>query len=203
MPMMRVIALFAVAGLTGALAACKPPPTDEVMDRALPEQVPTGPSVPIDSPDSEGAIWAPSQIEDRIIYGQPGSAPMLALACEMDTGADTAKQPQLRLTRFAPADEGAGALFALVGNGHVARIPVDAVDYRGGFVWEGVVAAAQPNTDVLTGPRTVTATLPGAGMLTLNPSTLPGALIEQCRAAGTPSATDLTTEFTEDAAPDL
>jgi len=169
----RTTAIFAV--ILG-LAACKPPPSDEVMDRSLPQEVPAGPAQPIDSPDSEGAIWSPSRIEDRLIYGQPGQVPMLALSCDQSD-----VEPYMQITRYAPADEGAGAFLALVGNGHVARIPVDAVDYRDGFVWQGRIAASQPNVEVLTGTRRITATLPGAGMITLNPSTLPGVLIENCR----------------------
>lgn len=170
-----VLILMPLAVMLG-LSSCKPPPTDEVMDRSLPEEVPTGPSKPIDSPDSDGAIWSPSMIENRLIYGQPGQAPMLALSCEQ-----SGDEPTMQITRYAQADEGAGAFLALVGNGHIARIPVDAVEHRSGFVWQGSIAASQPNVEVLTGPRQITATLPGAGMITLNPSTLPGVLIENCR----------------------
>ncbi|MEP5938461.1 MAG: hypothetical protein ABJ239_09050 [Erythrobacter sp.] len=132
---------------------------------------------------------------NRVIYGQPGEAPMLALTCE-DSGQGTGQNAAMRITRFANADEGSGAFFALIGNGHVARIPVDSTAYRETFIWEGSIAVSDPDIEVLTGPRRITATLPGAGMLTLNPSTLPGALIENCR-----GTSDLSDDMLSDDAP--
>lgn len=160
-----------------ALAACKPPPTDDAEARGALAVEQKGPSMPIDSPDSENAIWADSVTPNRIIYGNPGEAPMLALSCEEETGADA----NLRITRYALADEGAGAFMALVGNSHIARIPVDATPSGTAFIWSGVVAANHPDLEVLTGQKAVTATTPGAGMVTLNPSGKPRELIENCR----------------------
>lgn len=180
-----------------ALAACKPPPTDEAGSRGTLVEFPKGPSKPIDSPDSENAIWAASATEGRIIYGNPGEAPMLALAC-VDEGA----QPKLEITRFALADEGAGAFMALVGNSHIARVPVDAVPSGTAFIWSGQIDTGDPDIEVLTGQRPVTVTVPGAGMITLNPSERPRELIEQCRG---PVTEDLEPdpEISEDAEPAL
>lgn len=159
------------------LAACKPPPTDA--DIAAREAVTTqGPSEPIDSPDTEGAIWADSSIEGRILYGIPGEPPLLALACTQVLG-----QPRIRIARYAPADDGAAAFAAFIGNGHIARIPIDATEIDGASIWLAEVPAIAPELEVLTGTREVSVTIPGAGRLVLNRSMRPGELIETCRAA--------------------
>src|SRR3546814_9482087 len=85
----------------------------------------SGPSEPLASPDSKAAIWSAGSTPGRILYGQPGAAPWLALACET-----VGKEAMIRISRLAPADEGAGAMLALIGNGHRARLAVDAV-------WDG------------------------------------------------------------------
>lgn len=142
---------------------------------------PDAPPAPLDSPDSEGGFWAASGDEGRIIYGQGGKAPLMALQC---VGSGTATHIQIE--RLSPADEGAAAFFAIVGNSHVARIPVDATKVDGGFIWRGVVAANDPDLAALTGPREVTATLPGAGMVTLYPSERLKRAINACRARTLP-----------------
>ncbi len=178
MPSNRCAAAMLIAtSFCATLHACKPPPTDADMAREMPVAEPDAPSAPIDSPDSANAIWVDSNLQEgRIIYGNPGEAPMLALTC-LDDGAT----PAIRITRYSPADEGAGALLALIGNGHRSRLMVDATPAGEGFVWEGSVAADNPQLEVLTGTRGVTATLPGAGMITLNASLKPNQLIENCR----------------------
>jgi hypothetical protein len=131
------------------------------------------------SPDTANAVWADGKTAQRILFGNPGEVPFLALACET---APTGEQ-QIRFIRFAAADPQAKALFALVGNGHIARVPVDATWNGQAWLWEGTVPAEDPDLEVLTGKRTITATLPGAGQLDLSPSPRPGLLIEECRAA--------------------
>ena len=168
-----------------ALAACKPPPTDEADARGTLVIPQKGPSEPIDSPDSENAIWVSSATPGRIIYGNPGEAPMMALACIGD-GSDSL----IHITRITRADEGAQAFIALIGNSHVARFEIDATEARSGFVWEGTIAPDDPRLEVLTGRRSVTATVPGGGMITLNGSTLPGRIIDSCRVRFDPSIAD-------------
>lgn len=159
------------------LAACKPPPTDADMLREMPEAEPTFASDPLPSPETEGALWAPSpQDAARIIYGIPGEPALLALDCLNESA-----PPRLRITRIAPADEGAGALLALVGNGHIGRIAVDASDVGGRNVWRGEALAADLVWEPLKGPRSLTITVPGAGMVTVNPSALPSRFVEACR----------------------
>ena len=162
-----------------ALASCKPPPTDAELRRDLPDAEPIFASSPLPSPETEGAMWAQSpQAEERLIYGIPGDPALLALEC-LDTEGGLA---QLQISRLSPADEGAEALLALVGNGHIGRIAVDARDIGGQIMWRGEADAIDLAWEPLTGPRLVGATVPGAGRVELNPSDLPGELIDACRA---------------------
>lgn len=175
--MRSALALIMLAPVLG-LPACKPPPTDAEMRRDLPEADLTFASEPIPSPDTEDALWAPSpQAEARVIYGIPGEPALLALEC-MDADGEL---PQLQITRLSPADEGASALLALVGNGHIGRIAVDARKSGQRLVWQGEADAAELVWEPLAGPRALGATVPGAGRVELNPSDVPGALIERCR----------------------
>lgn len=159
-----------------ALAACKPPPTDASVAGAK-SAMSNRPSEPIASPDTKGAIWGNSQTEGRILYGLPGEAPLLALACDAVGG-----QPVIRITRHALADMGAGAFAAFIGNGHASRIPIDAREVDGASVWQAELPANDPRLEVLTGRREVAVTIPGAGRLVVNPSARPGEVIEACRA---------------------
>ena len=170
--MLRIASCLALA----MLAACKPPASDEAFARTMVTRAINGPSQPLASPDSKAAIWSAGSTPGRILYGQPGAAPWLALACET-----VGKEAMIRISRLAPADEGAGAMLALIGNGHRARLAVDAVWDGQQRIWEGRIAALDPALDVLTGRREVTATVPGAGEVRINPGSAPGELIRQCR----------------------
>ena len=162
-----------------ALAACKPPPTDADMTRALPEAAPTFASDPLPSPETEGAMWAPSQQNsDRLVYGIPGFAALVTIECIETQSA----LPQIQITRLSPADEGAGAMLAMVGNGHIGRMPVDAREVSGRLAWQGEALAADTVWEPLAGPRALGVTVPGAGRVEVNPSALPGEFIEECRA---------------------
>ncbi len=164
-----------------AIAACKPPPSDEATTGRMFTGEPDAPPPPLDSPDSEGALWSASETQGRIIYGQAGKAPLMALQCVGDDA-----DARLQIERLSPADEGAGAFLAIVGNSHVARIPVDATKVEGGFIWRGNIEPDAPDLAALTGPREVTATLPGAGMVTLTPSERLKQAISDCRALALP-----------------
>lgn len=159
-----------------ALAACKPPPTDADMLRDMPEAAPSFASAPLPSPNVQGAKWALSQRRDgKIIYGVPNESSLLALECE------TQGNPTIRITRYSPADEGAGALLAMVGNGHIGRIAVDANKVSGGIYWEGTDPANSDGWEPIAGPRELIATVPGGGTVELHASPIPGAMIEACR----------------------
>lgn len=175
--MRRTLALAPLA----LLAACKPPASDDYVERTRIETPVEGPSEPIDSPDTEGAIWAPAERDTRLLYGKPGERPLFALECLSD-----GKGPEMGYTRFAKADPHAQAILALIGNGHVSRLKIDAAQVGDAWRWEGTVPASDPRLDVLTGAREVEATVPGAGSVILNPSSLPGELVERCRALDEP-----------------
>lgn len=160
------------------LAACKPPPTDADILRAIPEAEPVFASAPLPSPDTTGAVWVASESsEGRLIYGIPGQAALLALECVSQAD----ELPRLSITRLAEADEGAGAMLAMVGNGHIGRMAVDATELGGRFYWRGEALAADAAWEPLNGVRELIATVPGAGTVELNPSLLPAVLIERCR----------------------
>ena len=93
---------------------------------------------------------------------------------------------KLVITRYAPADPQAKAVLALIGNGHVERLFIDAVPSGTGWVWQAAFPAADPRLEVLTGQQRVEATIPGAGTLVLNPGTLAGPFIARCAALTAP-----------------
>ncbi len=165
-----------------AMAACKPPPTDADMARAMPEDEPVYASDPLPSPETEGAMWAySSQQESRIVYGIPGEPALIALDC-LAPGLHQSF-PALQITRMSPADQGASALLAMVGNGHIGRIGVVADPMGGSFVWKGHSPAEDLVWEALAGPRALGITVPGAGRVEMNPSQVPGEFIEACRAS--------------------
>ena len=165
------------------LPACKPPPTDAAMARAANLPVPEGPSAPLASPDTEGAVWAQSAKPNRLVYGIPGEPVLVSLEC---LGAGT-PEARLRIARHSPADEGAGALLALIGNRRIARLPVDATRNNGLSLWQGEIPARHAGWDALGGMQEATVTVPGAGLVKLNPSPLPMALVEDCRMPSPPA----------------
>lgn len=175
-------AILAGLALAGALGGCKPPPTDAAVARVSLRTPTSGPSEPLPSPDTTGAAWASTDNPQRLVYGVPGQPVLLALECLGPASADA----KLRITRHAPADSGAAALLALIGNGWIGRFPVDATQIGGRVMWQGDVPAAQREWDALKPEREATATVPGAGLVRLNPSPLPMALVTACR--GKPDA---------------
>lgn len=174
---MRTLALAAAALLAG-LAGCKPPPTDDAAARVSLLTSEGGPSEPLPSPDTTGALWAATPNPLRLVFGKPGEPVLLALECLDPKGPEA----RLKITRHAPADPGASALLALIGNGYIGRFPVDATSRNGQRVWEGEAPAMTLEWNALKPAREATVTVPGAGLLKLNPSPLPMALVDACRA---------------------
>ncbi|MFZ1742290.1 MAG: hypothetical protein WAT93_05515 [Pontixanthobacter sp.] len=158
------------------LSACKPPAADDYVERVAINDRREAPSAPAESPDTTGAIWADSEGPARLLYGIPGKQAIFALACERAGGSAT-----IHITRFIAADPDAQALMALIGNGHMSRLPVDPKWNGKVWLWEGYYRADNPELDVLTGPRQVEVTIPAAGSVILNPSQRPAQLIDQCR----------------------
>lgn len=159
---------------------CNPPAAEDYVARVgVIER--DAPSPPIVSPDTQGAIWAPSAPR-RLVYGKPGQQVLFALACNGGGAA-----PMLTFTRFAAADAHAKAVLALIGNGHVARLKIDAVQDGKAWRWRGSARADDPAFDALTGGRQIEATVPGAGSLILNPSPQLADLVLACRAQAVPA----------------
>ena len=167
--------------MLAAIAACRPPATDDYVERVALDRARGEQREPLASPDTEDAIWAKPG-PDRLLYGLPGQTPYLALAC-----VDDRVQPMIEVTRYAATDPRAKALMALVGNGHISRLKVDAAWNEKAWIWRGAYSPENPQLEVLTGPRSVEVTIPGAGTLELNPSPLPGELVQRCRELAAPA----------------
>ena len=163
------------------LAGCKPPASDDYVARTRIANQADQPSAPIVAPDTTGAIWAPGKEGDRLIFGLPGQRPLMALECKATGGGS-----EVSYIRYALADPHAQAMLALIGNGHVSHLKINAERVKSVWLWRGTVDAHVPELDAFTGPREVEATVPGAGSLKLNPSDLPGALMARCRALTAP-----------------
>ena len=174
--MFRPIALLALT-LT---FACKPPASDDYVTRTRITEQREAPSEPVASPDAEGAAWVLNPDSGRLLYGKAGAMPLLSLACE---------DGMLVYRRYVAADADAKAVLALIGNGHVERLWVDAAQEGDAWLWRGSIAADDPRLEVLTGLRSVEATIPGAGTLKLNGSQRPGEYITRCAAGVTPPPT--------------
>ena len=178
--MRRLAALVLVA-----LAACRPPASDRYVQR-IELGVDTGrPHVEAVSPDVQGAIWASSGGPARIVFGKPGEPPYLALAC---TGSGSNRA--VEVTRFAQTDPHAKGMMALIGNGHVERLKIDASWNGRGWLWQGRYRPEDTRLDALTGTRRLELTIPGAGTLKLEGDPRPGELIELCRRLSAPEVTD-------------
>ncbi|GGD90124.1 hypothetical protein GCM10011515_07170 [Tsuneonella deserti] len=167
--------------LLASLAACRPPASDGYVQRIELATDRTGPRVLAQSPDVAGAIWAGSGGPGRIVFGKPGQAPYLAIACTGSGG-----NRAIEITRFAETDPGAKGMMALIGNGHVERLKIDAVNNGRGWLWQGRYRPTDTRLEALTGTRKLELTIPGAGTLKLEGSNEPGQLVELCRRLSAP-----------------
>jgi hypothetical protein len=124
-------------------------------------------------------VWTYAQSARAAWYGPPDAPALFAISCE---GWDK-PAPHLAIVRYAPADKGAEALFAIQGSKGILRLPVSAVKIgKRGYVWRGTLAAADPRAEVLLG-NGLKATVPGGGQLDLPPMGSAGALVGECVSA--------------------
>jgi len=112
-------------------------------------------------------------------FAVPGQSSLFTVTCSHDA-AGAASVEIFRQTR---AEEGAKAMLALIGNGRIARLPLDATMAGEAGQWRGAIPAADPRLDVLKGGNRIEATLPGGGTLLLPASREPGRVLEECRAS--------------------
>jgi len=139
-----------------------------------------GGALPVDTAPIQpaDAIWE-AAAPDRIAFGVPGRQPLLTIACTHDA----AGAASVQIVRTTRAEDGAKALFAVIGNGRIARLPLDAVRSGEAGRWEASLPAADLRLDVLRGGQSIEATLPGGGTLKLPASREPGQLLTACRAS--------------------
>ena len=182
-----LVARFSVSGailLSLTLTSCGEGQKDE---RAAAIRVPLGTeSAAAPSPLPSGPlVWTSSKSARAAWYGPPDAPVLLAISCE---GWDN-RAARLVIVRYAPADKGAGALFAIQGSKGILRLPVSAVKVgKRGYVWRGMLDAADPRAEVLLGTG-LKATVPGGGQLDLPPLGEAGAVVSDCMAAAAPPAT--------------
>ena len=169
--------LAAIAVL--ALAGCGAPVEDD--EKSVPVRLPltvasaaTVSAAPINPPGPY--VWTHAQSARAAWYGPKDAPALLAIACEgWENGA-----PKLAIVRYARADKGAEALFAIQGSKGILRLPVSATRVGdSGWVWRGELDARDPKVEVLLG-NGLKATVPGGGMLELAPLGVAAALIAQC-----------------------
>jgi len=175
-PLAAFVAPFSLLLLLLFLAACGRQPQVERIELGEAD----GPIALTPSPDSTGAHWMVSADGKAIEFGKLPDAPYLTLACALSK----TEPARLTVIRHALSEPGAKALFALMGNGIISRLDLDAALGPDGWRWEGSFPAAAPELEVFTGPRDVEATLPGAGTVKIAGSGMPREFIDWCRREG-------------------
>ena len=161
------------------LGACDRPAEESAQTIPLQRRASSLPQALAQSPDTENASWAVDEGGQAIDFGNPDEEPLMTLACRLD-----GKVPQLSVIRHAPARPGEKAIFPVIGNGLRSRFMVDAILDEGEWLWEGTLPADDPQLEVFTGTRSITATLPGQGMLEIDGSRIPGEFVSWCRKGG-------------------
>ena len=162
-----------------AVAACSPSaPERQDKDGYIRLPLPTEPAAPDLAPQQpEGGQW--STREGTMNFGLPGQPAMLSISCTHSPDG----KARLHFVRRARAEEGAQALFAIEGNLHVARVPMNVTRAGDPGEWQGDIDAHAETAGAIKGDGQVTATLPGGGALKLARSSEPGHLLDACRAS--------------------
>jgi len=177
----RSLATLITALVLPALAACSQSQSRQLVENApetggYPARLPLANiALPVEvAPvQPEGAQWQAAG-PGAVHFGVPGQGDLLALRCA-GTG--------LEVVRRARAEEGAKALFALIGNGRIARLPLNVALAGEDGEWRATLPLDDVRLDVLKGGNRIEATLPGGGTLKLPASGEPGRLLASCRAA--------------------
>jgi len=168
-----------------ALAACAQTQSRQVVENepagaGYPARLQlTGISLALDAAPAQpdGAAW---RLDGNTLhFGVAGGADLFAVGCDHAPDGSAL----LRLTRKTRAEAGAKALFALIGNGRIARLPLDAVHGGENGEWQGLIRAGDARLDVLKGGNRIEATLPGGGTLKLPASSALGQVVAACRAS--------------------
>ncbi len=169
------------AALALSLSACSKPAQQSAEGggplEAVRISIPASEPMPGPPAPDARAGWSAHANGAAARYGFPGQTPLLMLACHAG---------QLIVTRPAPAEIGAQALFALIGGGQILRLPVDATNLPGerGYIWRGAIAADDPRAAVFTGDG-FDGTLPGAGKITVAGSDVAREVVRRCRGKAT------------------
>lgn len=167
-----------ILAILAVLSACGQSAGHNAVARIDLDRLPEAQLPPLPSPDTKDAEWRVLASGNGALFGKPDTPPLVSIVCEMSQDA-----PYLRVIRNTPADPGAQALLALIGNGQIARLKVDAVRNGREWRWEGTFASDDPKLDVFAGIGAVEATLPGAGTVELAASSLPRETLDRCRQA--------------------
>ena len=124
-------------------------------------------------------VWTKANAVRAASYGPADGPALLTIFCE----GWQSRTARLTIVRYAAADKGAEALFAIQGSKGILRLPVSAVKSgTRGYVWRGVLDAADPRAEVLLGTG-LKATVPGGGELMLAPMGPAGTVVSECVAA--------------------
>jgi hypothetical protein len=169
-----------------ALSACQQQPAPQAQRIAL-DQAGQSTERALPSPDTARAVWTVSTNGKAIHFGNRGAQPWLTLDCRLEDRA----HPQLAVIRHAPAFPGQTALFAVLGNGYVSRLPASATLAEGEWRWEASLPAADRQWNLFIGTGDMRATLPGKGAIEMPANPIPGEFVTWCRAGGraAPAAT--------------
>lgn len=151
-------------------------PLSAAASAATPDPIPTNPPGPY--------VWTAAASARAAWFGPADAPALLSVACEgWDKGA-----ARLVVVRFARAERGAKALFAIQGSKGILRLPVGAVKVgNSGYVWRGAIDAGDPRVEALLGSG-LKATVPGGGMIEVSPMGAAGRLVSECMAAGRTAA---------------
>ncbi len=175
---MRIIRAIGLLPLT--LSACSPSggdPAQQSPDNAIRIALPSEPA-PLELAPQQpaGAEWSAAG-NGSVNFGLPGQLPLLSISCTLSAEGKS----RIAYVRRTRAAEGAKALLAIEGNGHVARVAMDVVRAGDPGEWRGAIDAALETSGAIKGGASMTATLPGGGALKMPPSPDAGRLLDACR----------------------